>query len=473
MKVIEDYYGELPFPLTNDQKNVLVDITRNTDGHYAMLGVNGSGKSTIMELLAKFYKDEIIFCASSGTASKNLPANIGSGTSHSILSLSTERATEEFLKNVNKTTTNLFQVSDLIKIVVIDEAFALDSDKFYTMLRRVERFNKGTKKRKKRNIRLILVGDILQRLPIASAQEKSYMNEKHGHWLMFKSRLWIENKVKTYILTEVKRQDDKVFKAFLDVIRYGQTERYPKALAWINQRYSEDYDDTNLLLAPTNAIVNAANALSLQRNPNPKGTWCATKVGSYNMKDSPLEPSVTLAVGSPVITLVNHEEGLYCNGSFGHVTQIYPHGVDILFVGEDYPTLVEAVVLREEEIYIEKGEDEEGNPCDVQKKRIVGTCTGLPVRMAAAYTCAKSQGKTFKGKINIDFGDTKLYTSKYLGDFGTSDVLVGLSRATSVENITLLRKIEPAHIKVCRESIAYWNDTLAAQNASYATFSNQ
>jgi hypothetical protein len=463
LKKIQDYYGMLPFPLTEGQKYSLEEFTTGT-GHYALGGVQGAGKSTVMALLSKFYGDEVIFCASSGTASKQMPDNIGSGTAHSIMSLFTEVSRPEMMSKVNRTTTALFAKSDLIKVVVVDEAFAMDSDKLYTMLHRIKRFNKRTNNRGERNIRLLLVGDWLQRLPILTEEEKLIVNEKHGHWLMFKSNPWKEADIKVLMLTEVKRQDDKIFKACLDVIRYGIEHRYEGALEWLNQRYSKEYDDTLLLLAPTNAAVKAANSLSLQRNPNPKGLYTSTITGKYNIKDSPLAKEVMLAVGSPVITVINHEEGDYCNGSYGHITGMESDGCWVRFSGASVDTFVSMVTLREEESYIKKDVlQEDGTYADEQGKTLVGTCTGLPILLAASYTIARSQGKTFSCKINIDVGNTSLYTSRKLGDFGTADVLVGLSRATSVDNITLLRKIEPKHIKVCRESIAFWYESLAKQ----------
>lgn len=463
MKKIQDYYGMLPFPLTDGQKYSLEEFTTGT-GHYALGGVQGAGKSTVMVLLSKFYGDEVIFCASSGTASKQMPDNIGSGTAHSIMSLFTEVSRPEMMSKVNKTTTALFAKSDLIKVVVVDEAFAMDSDKLYTMLHRIKRFNKRTNSRGERNIRLLLVGDWCQRLPILTNEEKSIVNEKHGHWLMFKSNPWKEAAIKVLMLTEVKRQDDKVFKACLDVIRYGIEHRYEGALKWLNQRYVKEYDDSLLLLAPTNKTVTAANNLSLQRNPNPKGLYTATITGRYNLNDSPLEKEVMLAVGSPVISVINHEEGDYCNGSYGHVTEMQSDGCWVRFVGDQEDTFVGMVTLREEESYIKKDVlQEDGTYADEQGKTLVGTCTGLCLKIAAAYTIARAQGRTFTCRVNIDVGNTSLYTNKALGDFGTSDVLVACSRVTDVKNLTLVRKIEPKHIKVCRESIAFWHESLAKQ----------
>lgn len=456
IKCITELYGNLPFPLTKGQDYALKTITKK-EGHYALVGLAGTGKSTILTLLKKFYGNEIIFCATSGVASKGMPDGIGAGTAHSILSLSTEMATPEFIRKLNRTTTALFANSDLIKVIVVDEAFAHDTDKLYTLLRRVERLNKKTSKRKQRNIKIILCGDPLQKPPICKGFQKDWMTEQYGSHLMFKSDLWETYNFETLMLTEVMRQEDKVFKSFLDVIRYGQVERYEKALAWINKRVNPEYDTTLLLLAPTKRIVGHANNLSLDRNPNPKGTWKAVMGGRYNMRDSPLAEEVTLAVGSPVIGIINHEEGDYVNGSYGHVVSIGEDGCEVDFEDSIGITYVERVTLREEETYIEQHVlQEDGSYADEQRKKLIGTCKQLPLLLAAAYTISKSQGKTFTCKLNVDVGDSSLYTSRALGDFGTADVYVGLSRATDVNNITLTRPILPAHIKVCTESVEWW-----------------
>jgi hypothetical protein len=60
-------------------------------------------------------------------------------------------------------------------------------------------------------------------------------------------------------------------------------------------------------------------------------------------------------------------------------------------------------------------------------------------------------------------GYTSLYTGKRLGDFGTSDALVALSRATDINNVTLVRPVLKGHIKVCRESINWWLEQVRNQ----------
>ena len=161
---IEDLFGTLPFSLTKGQEIFLNRFT-TSEGHFSLLGVAGSGKSTIMEILSRFYGNEIVFCASSGVANQQMPNEIGRGTAHRVMSLFRDISDPMGMKKVKKACQGLFGPSDLVKIIVVDEAFCLDSDHLHTMLKRIERFNKATRKRKQRKIRLLVVGDCLQRLP--------------------------------------------------------------------------------------------------------------------------------------------------------------------------------------------------------------------------------------------------------------------------------------------------------------------
>jgi hypothetical protein len=460
---ISNYYGEVPFELTEGQKNFLEGFT-TSEGHYSLAGIQGSGKTTIMELLAKFYGDEIIFCATSGVASQQLPNNLGSGTAHRILGLPIEVSDGIKVSKVPKACQELLGTSDLIKVIVIDEAYCANSHLLWVALQRIKRFNKATTKRKVRSIRLLLVGDPLQRLPICSDQDKDIMKKRYGHYLMFKSNVWREAEISTYILDEVKRTNDKIFKACQDVIRYGIESRYEKTLAWLNTRVSQDYDKSLLLLAPTRSTVKRANTLALDKNPNPTYRFPATPWGKFNMREAGIEPFVDFCLGQEIITLINHAEGDFVNGDFGTIVDICTEGTGIYMKkksGEDV-VFVEVHEFFEEEVYVEIDvPQEEGGFADELRKKKVGGCKALPIMGSSGMTIARSQGRTFTTPIVIDMEGTGLYTRK--GDFGTADLLVGLSRATSIDNITLATPIKKEHIKVCRESIAYWNETLAKQ----------
>ena len=459
---IEECYGVLPFPLTKGQDRFLRKFSEAT-GHAALCGDAGAGKSTILLILKEFYGDEIVFCATSGVANQNLPDGMGFGTAHSLLSLPTDMVPDAGSLKLTRKCQQLLGASDKVKIIVIDEAYTMHADNLYAIQKVVTRLNKATSKRKKRDIRLVFCGDPLQRLTIAKPLEKAHMREKYGHFLMFKSRVWKELDITTYVLTEVKRQEDPTFKAMLEVIRYGQTHRYPRALAWINKRVNRNYDKNNLLLAPTNKIVTAANQRALDNNPNDLMSSDMEVWGKYDVRDCPAEASINLKLGAPVITLINDEDGRFFNGSYGHVTGFTDEGVLIHFKTTEETHEVGMHQFTEDESYIAQETNDEGVLVDVVKKKTVGGANQFPIKLAAAYTTARAQGKSFGCPVTLDVGNTGLYTSKALGDFGTSDVFVGLSRCSRVEDLTLARPIEPAHIKVCRESIKYWEDTVAAQ----------
>lgn len=463
MRRIQDYYGEVPFELTKGQKNFLEDFTTSED-HSALLGMQGSGKTTIMGLLHKFYGSEIVFCATSGVANKQLPDDLGSGTAHRVLGLPIGLSRDNTISKVPTPCQKLFGSSDLIKIIVIDEAYTMHSDRLWIILQRILRFNKATSRRKKRSIRLLLVGDPLQRLPICSDQEKEFMYNTFGHWRMFNSTVWKEGNFSSYVLDEVKRTSDKVFKACQDVIRYGIEEKYEKVLLWLNKRVNKNYDKSTLLLAPTRKTVKKANELALTSNPNPTYTLPATTWGRFNMREAGIEPFVDFCLGQDIITLVNHPEGDFVNGDFGKIVDICPEGTGIFMEkkSDGSVVFVEVYECYEEEAYVEIGVlQDDGSSIDELKKKKVGGCKYLPIMGSAGMTIARSQGRTFHVPININMEGTGLYTRR--GDFGTADLLVALSRATCIENINLCAPILESHIKVCRESIQYWNETLAKQ----------
>jgi hypothetical protein len=281
---------------------------------------------------------------------------------------------------------------------------------------------------------------------------------------MFKSTMWKEANIETYILDEVKRQSDKVFKACLDVIRYGEESRYEGALKWLNKRVNTNYNRDHLLLAPTNKLVAVANDRALHNNPNEQGTFTAELSGKYNIQDCPADMEITLAAGLDIITLVNDQEGRFANGSFGNIVSIGEEGCYVKFEATGEVHLVVPHDFTEEEAYVEVDvAQEDGSVKDVLQRKVIGVCLQVPIKQASAFTIARSQGRTFTCPMTVDMGSTWLFTNEKMGDFGTSDLLVGLSRATCISNVTLAAPIQKGHIKIDRDSIGYWKESLAKQ----------
>lgn len=469
-KRLEEVLSSFPIALTEGQLTFIKDFIKG-DGNFYLCGDQGSGKSTIMEVLSLYYKDEIIFCATSGIASVQMPNNIGAGTSHKVLSLTTEVSNDITIKKIKPPCQAIFGKSDLIKIVVVDEAFSWDSDNLFQAVKRKEHFDRKTAKRSKRNIRFLLVGDVLQRPPICDKVRKRLLVEKYGHWLMFRTKLWKEMDFTGHILTENKRQDttnkeDKFFAAALKAIRYGEEERYPKLLQWLNKRVNSKYDKTSMYLAPTNSMVNSYNAQYLARNPNDKMTFNAVLSGKFDMKECPVEWELTLAQGVEVITLVNDQENRWQNGSNAVVEMMTTEGCYLKFDHSGETHFVPIYEFEAEETYIEAVAGiEEGSVISIQKRKKIGSCHMLPCKLSAGFTIARCQGRTFDKKGVVDVGTDWLYENEDMEDFMVAGLFVALSRFRSISQITLARPLKACNIKVCKDSLQFWNEQLAKQNS--------
>ncbi|AUR87502.1 Pif1-like DNA helicase [Vibrio phage 1.101.O._10N.261.45.C6] len=449
----------LPFTLTDEQNDFLIKFISGK-GNWSLLGDAGSGKSTIMWVLKLYYGEEILFAASTGTASEELPHNIGSGTGHSLFNIARDVAIESDWK---KRPSDILTKTDLIKIIVLDEGYCYNSQDLSMMLNQITKVNKKNKNRERRDIRLVIVGDCLQRLPIVNQQAQSFMNEEYGHWLMFRSRVWKEADFKTYVLQEVKRQSgarpiDLWFKRALYVLRYGIEKHYSTVLEGFNRRVvGDNHAEDAIYIAPTNAKVNTYNESYLNRNPNPKFTWEVEFGKGYTKKDFPIDWEVTLAVGCKFLTLVNNPDAGYFNGTVLTATQVSSDGV--YGIKEDgVEVFVGIHEFKEEEVYVADAM-KNGIKTQVQKRRHKASAYMLPAKLCAGFTFSRCQGKSINSEMVLDFGsqrDTWLYNKVGMEDFMVAGAFVGASRATNIDHLWLKHPIKTDHIKVCRESINFW-----------------
>ena len=462
---LENIIKGLPFTLTEEQDFFLRDFISG-QGNACLLGDSGVGKSTIMWILHKYYESSILFGASSGVATVGLPDNIGYATTHKIFNLSVGEA---IAKDYKRSCPKILTGSSLITTIVIDEAFCHNSQDLDQILNQIRKLNKATRNRGGRNIRLLFVGDNLQRLPIVEDELKAKLTAKFGHYLMFESNLWKKFNPTMYVFTEVKRQSgespkDVWFRKALQVIRYGIEKHYDTVLKGLNKLVvGDNFEEGSLYLAPTNNLVNQYNAEYLRKNPNEKITFTADFGPKYDRKEFPMEQKVTLAEGCTILCLVNCPVGTYQNGTELTVTSILngegvyginSEGVEIYLPVHEFKQ--EEIVAVEKEIrdinlnelmgklenelslksifelYAEKWDDlewEEGltavqmlsrfsredlnryynkfvkDKILVQERVLIDSAVMLPVKLSAGFVTAKAQGRTFDRKGLIDVGD--------------------------------------------------------------------
>jgi ATP-dependent exoDNAse (exonuclease V) alpha subunit len=448
-----------PFELSKGQQKSLETIAGG--GNTFVVGSAGTGKSTIMEAVKSYYGDRVVFCATTGIANQRLfDYKGGLGTAARIFGLPMGLADDKTWREMTRYCNEVLFKSDKVEAIVIEECGMLNSEQISLVQNVIRKANKRSKKRRERQIQLIIVGDLLQLGTVVSSDIKPYLQEEYGSHLFFKAKAFEELNFEVCLLDEVKRQEDKIFKAALDVLRYGNTDRIEKCLEWFNRQYKGVPPKGLPLLSATNKVVNRENQKALDLNPNDSGVYTAEITGDYDIKNCPIPYELELKVGLTVMTLINDQEGRYMNGSLGVVEDMTGEGVYIKFTHNNEVCLVEPFEFEEQEMYQESTEFSINSDGETVEKAIMGTrvkgkCTHIPVKQATAMSIHKSQGNTISTEYVLDLGAVFMYESEDFGDFGAALAYVGFSRATDINNIYLKGKMCRGHVKVCEETI-FW-----------------
>ena len=135
---------EFPYKLTEGQYDFLVSFIQE-EGHFSLLGDAGVGKSTIMLILKRYYEDEIIFAAATGSASQEMPDDIGCGTGHSLFNIARDVAIDSDWK---KRPADILTKTDLVKVIVLDEGYCYNSQDLAMFYHQIKKVNKRSKNRK-------------------------------------------------------------------------------------------------------------------------------------------------------------------------------------------------------------------------------------------------------------------------------------------------------------------------------------
>lgn len=436
--------------LTKEQYEYVSEVCFG-DRHVANWSEAGTGKSLCVEIIKEFLGDSCIICATTGVANSILFNNKGgNGTCHSVFALPIGIHNKYHEEKSSKKMSAILGKSDLVRVIVIEEAGMLTPDQLALIIKRITKYNKPYgKKRKKRNIKLVLNGDLLQAQSIMSEEERKYTIEKYGNDFLPLCNIYKELNFKNFVFTQVMRTHDRVFKAALSVLRYGEEDRYDNCLKWLNKRYIQNPPKDIPIITTTNKKVNEINESCLSKNSNMLFTLYPEITGEYDIKNCPVDPILKLKEGCPVLILINDFEfGQYFNGSFGYVDQItIGEGIYVKLSPSGRTVFVPIFEFEEREYFTDY--DDSGN--DFMNSRVIGKCKHYCVKLCYAASVHRSQGKTLDTPYILDLG----WGFPYDGDWGAQLAYIAWSRSTKVENIFLDNKMTKKHIKVNRKAVEW------------------
>lgn len=388
----------------SESQRKAVDSIANGDNVF-ITGAAGTGKSYLLHYIRNTLKDkDIQITATTGIAA----VNISGITLHSWANLGKEDVPINKIAQKILSPKGIYTRRKILNtdILAIDEISML-SMRTFEMLDGLLRVVRG-KDIPFGGIQMILFGDFFQLPPVKSDN------------FCFESNVWEEANIKTFVLKEIFRQQNKRFIELLDNIRHGIVCKDDVDL--LKSRFSLKCDD---LIKPTilsthNNLVEKINFDKLSFLVSEEVTYRAKFAGNQDKiellkKNCLAKEFLTLKIGSQVMMLKNtyHKYGII-NGSTGIVIGFsskkeYP----IVKFDNDQEIVVAPEVWEITNFNHSNGELD-----------VLATLTQIPLVLAWAVTIHKSQGMT------LDKAECDLKES-----FADGQVYVALSRIRDINGV--------------------------------------
>ncbi|HVN25907.1 MAG TPA: AAA family ATPase [Syntrophorhabdales bacterium] len=421
----------------NPEFSKALNVMELSKRHAFITGKAGTGKSTLLEYFRQTTSKEVAVLAPTGVAALNVHGQ----TIHSFFGFKPS-ITLEKVRRVAGQEGHLYRQFDTI---IIDEVSMVRAD----LLDCVEKFLRLNGPRKKEwfgGVQMIFIGDLYQLPPVVATSEREIFSHRYDTPYFFSAQVFKEPTfdMEFIELEKVYRQTQPEFVALLNAIR---NRSFTDAdIEKLNARHHPGFVPPDkafyVTLTSTNDLATARNLEKLESLKEPPFQYECSLTGAFDRSSLPAEETLRLRVGAQVMLVNNDKAGRWVNGTIGRITGRSTicsaandeggHGDEVVLVALQDGTSVE-VGLHTWELF-EYQYDRATKRISTRK---TGAFTQYPIRLAWAVTIHKSQGKTFD-RVIIDIGR---------GAFAHGQVYVALSRCTSFEGITLLKRITRSHIR--------------------------
>jgi ATP-dependent DNA helicase PIF1 len=385
----------------------------DTKQHIVITGSAGTGKTTLVNHIIKTIKKQCLVVATTGVAAKLVDAH----TVHATFNLPNNFLLPGKDKKIDKVTKAIRETLQKIEVLIIEEASMLRADTLDSI---------DYILRKERNstlpfggVQMVFIGDMWQLGPVVTKQDKFMLMANYKSEYFFHAHAFKNIDVNVVELQEIYRQRDLGSTVLLNKVRKGETN--DEDLIELNKRLAIPPIYTNYPIITTrNSIAAEINLEKLNALEGKAHEFNATIEGKWD-SNLPNDKILTLKVGAKVCFIKNDFQGTFYNGLMGVIEKIdATKGVYIKTTqGEGWYGTVKW--KNEVTVY----ED------DKVSRKIIGTFTQYPFKLAYAMTIHKSQGMTLDGYI-LDLGRDTL---------APGQLYVALSRCRTLGRVYLTRRI--------------------------------
>ena len=313
-------------------------------------------------------------------------------------------------------------------------------------------------------VQVIMVGDFLQIPPIVRDEDRAIL-ERLGYEtpFAFSAKVMQRAPVRVATLRKVWRQSDPAFISVLGALREGRNAQ--SAIDWLNAHCARPHRPgaVPLMLTATRATAEAYNAegiASLLADSACRLTrFVARCSGAFDAKHEALPAPETLKLcpGVRVMSLRNDPAGQFVNGSLGEVIDLWDGDgdLDLAFVlvrfdGREAPTRITVAEWA-------KSRQVWDREADTIAETTVGVFRQIPLTYGYAITIHRSQGLSLDD-VRIDLGR---------GAFAPGQLYVALSRARSIDGLSLARPIDLADVRVDTMLLRFLEWTRSAENLEF------
>jgi len=335
---------------------------------------------------------------------------------------------------------------DNVDVLLIDEISMVRIDIFDRIMQILTLATMKRKRKKKKDIQLIMVGDFFQLPPVITKEERPFLNEHYGidikDGYCFQSKFWYMWNVQLYNLTEVMRQEDLEFCDALDKCKRGDNS----FVQYIRNNCAKKEVPNGIWVCGKNATVAEKNAEELGKIEGKTYYSQAEYHGMATPNDRLCDDIFEYKIGARVVMTANDTtNNIYQNGTLGTIAGTSKDAIKVRFDNGKSCLVNKQKISKYEYVY----ENEKGEKNTETKKLVqneIGYAKQYPMRLGYAVTIHKSQGQTYEAmNLNLEI-------------FSKGQLYVALSRCKNIKNLYIRGFISNRMIMTSDEVIEYYNN---------------